>query len=138
MLLLLMLIQILFTNVGSGHYQLFGLNIPKHGLYQGSLLSLRLLIILFSAKILAPMSYQEFDQAFRKLPLRQKIDVYALTALSVLGGFIFKSGAQAIALELRGFRSKGKTSRLLTRNLGFADLITLLITITISIFLIIF
>lgn len=178
LLIMITLIQILFANKSGGQHQILGIAISKPGLYQGLLLSLRLLVILFSAKILARMNYQEFDQAFhklrlpeeitfmvyyavhivpavgarikhlrmllilrgielRKLSLRQKIDIYALTALSVLGGFLSKSGAQAIALELRGFRSKGKSSRLRSLAIGFQDLLILLCLASASMILII-
>ncbi|MDP3114842.1 MAG: energy-coupling factor transporter transmembrane component T [Candidatus Cloacimonadaceae bacterium] len=173
LLLLILIIQILFSKGNDGDHQLWRFKIAKHGLNQGLMLSLRLVIILFSAKILARIDYNGFDLAFRKLRLpeeltfmifyavhiipavsakvkhlrqllilrgidmrklrlRQRIDIYALTALSVLGGFISKSGIQAIALELRGFRSKGKSSRLHTLSLGFPDAFALIFVLVIS------
>jgi energy-coupling factor transport system permease protein len=57
-----------------------------------------------------------------KLGLKARLRVYALISLTVVARVISRSGIQAIALELRGFRSGGKRSRLHHYRFGLADL----------------
>jgi len=84
------------------------------------------LIPSFSAKL------KGFMQSLRirgiepaKLPWKQRLSVYKLMAVSALAGIINGSTSAAIALELRGFRSKGKRSFLHKQSVGFADALLL-------------
>lgn len=52
---------------------------------------------------------------------RQKLDIYRLISLTLLAEVLSRSGIQAISLELRGFRSSGKRSRLRTQRLSWLD-----------------
>lgn len=61
-----------------------------------------------------------------KLTWSKRLRVYKLLAVSALAGIITGSTNAAIALELRGFRSKGKRSCLHRRRLGVWDAIALL------------
>ncbi len=65
----------------------------------------------------------------RKLKLKAKLTVYKILALSSLADIILQSGRQAIALELRGFRSEGKSSSLHVRSFGIWDIGILLFLI---------
>ena len=58
----------------------------------------------------------------RKLSLKDKLKLYKLLALAALAELILMSGRQAIALEIRGFRSKGKRSSLDRYSFGLYDL----------------
>ena len=71
---------------------------------------------------------------WRKLPLRARLLVYQRVALALLAEMLTRSGIQAIALELRGFRSPGPRSRLQQRSFGLGDLVFLmsLIALTVS------
>lgn len=57
-----------------------------------------------------------------KMKLKAKLTVYKILALSSLADIILQSGEQAIALELRGFRSSGKRSSLHVLSFGPWDL----------------
>lgn len=58
----------------------------------------------------------------RKLGLAQKISLYKILSLSAIANIILQSGKQAIALELRGFRSRGKRSNLYIHKFTLRDL----------------
>lgn len=55
---------------------------------------------------------QDRGLELKKLKLKQKLTIYRILALSTVAEIILKSGRQAIALELRGFRSSGASSSL--------------------------
>ncbi|MCB5252150.1 MAG: energy-coupling factor transporter transmembrane component T [Candidatus Cloacimonadaceae bacterium] len=65
----------------------------------------------------------------KKLKLKAKLTVYKILAISSLVDIILQSGEQAIALELRGFRSKGRRSSLHVLSFGFWDLAILIFLI---------
>lgn len=58
----------------------------------------------------------------KRLKLRQKIRLYAIIALRLVSELLQGSELRAIALELRGFRSQTKTSRLHIYRFGWRDL----------------
>lgn len=60
--------------------------------------------------------------SMRKLKLRDKLKVYKVISLSVLGSLLSESQAQAIELELRGFRRQGKKSFLHRRSFSAVDI----------------
>ena len=64
-----------------------------------------------------------------KLKLKAKLTVYKILALSSLADIILQSGQQAIALELRGFRSSGKRSSLHILEFDLWDLGILMVLI---------
>ncbi len=57
----------------------------------------------------------------RKLPLRQKLHIYNRISLSILADVLSRSAVQAIALDLRGFRSAGVRTRLAKRSMTYRD-----------------
>ncbi|PKN73452.1 MAG: cobalamin biosynthesis protein CbiQ [Candidatus Cloacimonetes bacterium HGW-Cloacimonetes-3] len=69
-----------------------------------------------------------------KLPWKQRMAVYKLLAVAALAGIINGSNYAAIALELRGFRSKGKRSFLHKKSAGIADAFMLAGLILLTIF----
>lgn len=71
-----------------------------------------------------------------RLALRTRLRVYSLISLTVVANLLSRSGIQATALELRGFRSKGKRSRLERHRFGVADLGLLLGMVVVSYLLI--
>lgn len=60
--------------------------------------------------------------SLKALSLRQKLSLYKLISLSILADVLSRSALQAIALELRGFRSSGKRSRLYQKHFTWQDL----------------
>ncbi|MCB5270877.1 MAG: energy-coupling factor transporter transmembrane protein EcfT [Candidatus Cloacimonetes bacterium] len=71
----------------------------------------------------------------KNMKLPAKLTIYKILALSSLADIILQSGQQAIALELRGFRSSGKRSSLHILSFGLWDLGILIILIVQSIIL---
>ncbi len=69
---------------------------------------------------------KERGLSLKKIGFRQKLTVYRILALATIAELILQSGRQSIALELRGFRSKGKTSSLYRHAFGFWDAVILL------------
>ena len=61
-----------------------------------------------------------------KLAWRRKLMIYSRVSLSLLADVLSTSGIQAIALELRGFRSSGKRTRLNRRRFSWRDALALL------------
>ncbi len=59
------------------------------------------------------------------LPWKQRMQVYKTMAITAMAGIIGGSTHAAIALELRGFRSKGKRSHLHKKSAGIADAVIL-------------
>ena len=57
-----------------------------------------------------------------KLPLKEKLEIYKIISIATVAEIILQSSSQAIALELRGFRSKGKRSSLNSQNFSWRDL----------------
>ena len=57
-----------------------------------------------------------------KLPIKEKLEIYKIISIATVAEIIVQSSSQAIALELRGFRSKGKRSSLNTLNFTYRDL----------------
>ena len=93
------------------------------------------LIPSFSAKI------KGFMQSLRmrgiepaKLPWKQRLSVYKLMSIAALAGIINGSTTAAIALELRGFRSKGRRSFLHKQSVGLADAFLLAVLILLIVF----
>jgi energy-coupling factor transporter transmembrane protein EcfT len=64
--------------------------------------------------------------SIRSLKFREKIELYKILALSAIADIILSSGRKAIALELRGFRSKGRPVYLHRHRFGGWDLANLL------------
>lgn len=62
-----------------------------------------------------------------RLPWGKRLHVYKILAVSSLAGILNGSTNSAIALELRGFRSKGKRSHLHRMSLGIRDVIAILL-----------
>lgn len=62
---------------------------------------------------------------FQKCPLRDKLEIYRILAFSTIANVIQDSTKQAISLELRGFRSKGKRSSIHDLPLRSYDLLAL-------------
>lgn len=92
------------------------------------------LIPAFSARFKDQMQeLRDRGISIRKLPLKEKIRLYRILALSAIADIIGQSGRQAIALELRGFRSSGRPSSLYRHRFGFWDLGILLWIIGVSI-----
>jgi len=65
----------------------------------------------------------------RKLGIKQKLNLYRILALSAIADIILQSGRQAIALELRGFRSKGHPGSLHRYRFRYWDLSILVLMI---------
>ncbi|MCB5261611.1 MAG: energy-coupling factor transporter transmembrane protein EcfT [Candidatus Cloacimonetes bacterium] len=63
----------------------------------------------------------------QKMKTKAKLTIYKILALSSLAEIILQSGQQAIALELRGFRSSGKRSSLHILSFGPWDLAILIV-----------
>ena len=55
------------------------------------------------------------------LHYKAKIQLYRVLTIAVLAGILSKSGLQAIALELRGFRSEGKPTKYFQQRVGLKD-----------------
>lgn len=70
--------------------------------------------------------------SLKALSLRQKLGLYKLISLGILAEVLSRSAIQAIALELRGFRSSGKRSRLYQKRLSWRDLALLASVILLS------
>lgn len=68
----------------------------------------------------------------RKLPMRDKVLVYKIIALDIAGNLLRGVDTRAMALELRGFRSAGKSSRLRVQALGAMDAVCVLFLIALS------
>jgi energy-coupling factor transport system permease protein len=64
--------------------------------------------------------------AIRKLPLKEKLEIYKILSIATVAEIILHSRKQAIALELRGFRSMGKRSSLHELSFGVWDLLALI------------
>jgi len=64
--------------------------------------------------------------AIRRLPLKQKLEIYKILSIATIAEIILLSRKQAIALELRGFRSMGKRSSLHELKFRGYDLAALL------------
>ena len=62
----------------------------------------------------------------RSLALRQKLSIYKILSIAAVADIILQSRTQAIALELRGFRSRGKRSSLHTLSFTYYDLLALI------------
>ncbi len=60
-----------------------------------------------------------------ELPWRQKLRIYQRISLSLLADLLSRSSVQAIALELRGFRSGGQRTRLHKRSFSWPDALAL-------------
>jgi len=57
-----------------------------------------------------------------KLPMKEKLEIYKIISIATVAEIILQSSSQAIALELRGFRSQGKRSSLNTLSFTYRDL----------------
>ena len=171
--LAILVIQLLFTKKGELLWGKSWYAIYSVGLHRGIAVSLRLLILFFSAQILLRLNYEDFDIAFntlhlpeefafmifytihiipsagehiqhslqlvkfrgitmRKLPLKSQLTIYRYISLSVLADVLSRSEVQAIALDLRGFRSTGKPTHLLQKNFSLYDLMLYLSIIIIT------
>jgi len=60
--------------------------------------------------------------SIRRLRMNDKLQIYKILAITAIADIIMMSGRQAIALEIRGFRSKGKRSSLNRYAFGLYDL----------------
>ncbi|MCK9335309.1 MAG: energy-coupling factor transporter transmembrane protein EcfT [Candidatus Cloacimonetes bacterium] len=58
----------------------------------------------------------------RKLPLREKLEIYKIISIATVAQIVLSSKTQAIALELRGFRSIGRRSNLHVILFSYRDL----------------
>lgn len=162
--LAVLVIQLLFTKKGELLWGKSWYAIYSVGLHRGIAVSLRLLILFFSAQILLILNYEDFDIAFsalhlpeefafmifytihiipsasehiqhslqlvkfrginmRKLSLQSQLTIYRDISLSVLANVLSHSEIEAIALDLRGFRSAGKHTHLLQKKFSLNDLI---------------
>lgn len=68
----------------------------------------------------------------KNLSLRQRLQVFQIIAVSTLADALSKSQMQAIALELRGFRSLGKRTELHQSRFGMSDMLVLYMLILLS------
>lgn len=68
----------------------------------------------------------------KSLAFKDKLKVYRIVSLTVLGGLLAKSDLQAIQLELRGFRRQGKKSFLHPRSLQLVDYLVLIALVALS------
>ncbi len=162
LLLSLALVQLVFRRQGEQMWQMGFLSVSSEGVFFTVLLSIRLLIVIFTAKALAAMDFKDFSTAFHslrlpeefsfmlsyavhlvpsfvsswrsyflslrmrgiavgKLTIAERLQIYKLLAISSMAALIKNSDNQAIALELRGFRSAGKRSSMHERRIGIAD-----------------
>jgi len=64
--------------------------------------------------------------------LKSQLTIYRYISLSVLADVLSRSEVQAIALDLRGFRSTGKPTHLLQKNFSLYDLMLYLSIIIIT------
>lgn len=71
----------------------------------------------------------------RKLRLQEKLVIYRIISLSVLGSMLHISDRHALTLELRGFRSRGKKTFLYAERLRLADLLVILLLAGLSLLL---
>jgi energy-coupling factor transport system permease protein len=74
----------------------------------------------------------------KRLPLRDKVKIYKVIALDISGNLLRNVDQRSIALELRGFRSAGKSTRLRSIALGSTDALILLLLVAISMTLYVF
>lgn len=173
LLAIVFVIQVLATGSGNDLVSLGFTAITDMGIVRGVSIMLRLSVIFLAAKILARMSYVEYDDAFKKLgfpdevgfmvayaahlvpgisqsikskrslltsrgisikllPLKDKMKVFRVIALDIAGNLLRNVDTRAIALELRGFRSAGRSTRLITASLGLADALCMLLLIALS------
>jgi len=162
LLLSLALVQLLFRRQGDLLWQFGIISLSREGANYLAVLSLRLLIVILSAKALAVLDFKEFSTAFHslrlpeefsfmlsyavhlvpsllsswkgyfqslklrgiainKLSIPNRLKIYKVLALSSLAALIKNSEGQAIALELRGFRSSGERSSMHERRFSFFD-----------------
>jgi energy-coupling factor transporter transmembrane protein EcfT len=66
------------------------------------------------------------------LHYKDKIQLYKALTIAVLAGILSKSGLQAIALELRGFRSVGKPTKYFQQRVGLKDSLVYYVMIILS------
>jgi energy-coupling factor transport system permease protein len=77
----------------------------------------------YSARFKGQMQeLRDREIVLRKLGIKAKLKLYRILALSAIAELILQSGRQAIALELRGFRSKGRPGCLHRHRFGFWDI----------------
>lgn len=153
-------IQVFFSNRGNVLLNIGGIDIHTTGIEQGVVLSIRIMVIYLSAKLLGYMSYKDFDAAFRwirmpeemafmvayavhlipgltrmfkakrqilvqrgidypRLPYRTKLKLFGTMALAVTAGLLHDSDVRSMVLELRGFRSAGRSTRYQEIKPGF-------------------
>ena len=73
----------------------------------------------------------------RKLPFKQKLEIYRILSIATVADIILHGSKQAIALEMRGFRSVGERSSLQTLRFGVYDLLAFVwVLMLIAVFLI--
>jgi len=71
--------------------------------------------------------------SFKAMKLRDRLKIYSLISLTILANVLSQSGIQAIALELRGFRSLGKRTSLQETKLRLPDLLLFLLMIVLTV-----
>jgi len=161
-------LQLLFRSKGHTLWQFGFIKISEEGGKLAMQMGLRLLTVIYCAKGLAVLSFQDFQSCFamlhlpeefafmlsyavhlvpkfmgqvrafvkglhlrgialNALPIKQRLQVYKLLAISALADIIKGSESSAIALELRGFRSAGKRSQLHSRPLRVGDFVAILL-----------
>jgi len=157
LLLSIAIVQLIFRRQGEVIWSSGFLSFRSVGLKLALLLCLRLITVIYAARILAALSFQDFSVAFAtlklpeelsfmlsyavhlvprfllelkgfvtglklrgidpgKLSFGKRLQVFKLLAVASLAGIIRTSETSATALELRGFRSKGKRTYLHQRK----------------------
>jgi energy-coupling factor transport system permease protein len=157
LLLSIAIVQLLFRRQGEVIWSFGFLTFRSVGLNLAILLCLRLITVIYAARILAALSFQDFSLAFAtlklpeelsfmlsyavhlvprflfdlkgfvtglklrgidpgKLSFSKRLQVFKMLAVASLAEIIRTSEISATALELRGFRSKGKRTFLYQRT----------------------